>query len=239
MNNLTIADRQAMIDKANRLNAVQAVGLVPANYTKVELKVLEELLVQVNSAARFCRIDHAAYLNSIIERECKVAGMGQWERDQRVYLSYCRLAERYGIKPETLKSEVSTMKQWPYHERVEGLTVGHYRVIPAQLPRNIAIEILVDAAEGQRPVAWVQSACYEHIDMAHIEQAEKEQQPVATTNSYGTGGWITAQQWVDRHEIERMYMDGPTACVFHSSSGILRIESESPITFTTKEINQP
>ena len=59
--------KQQAIDKASRMNAIQSTGLVPANYTRAELNNIEELLVHVNSAARFCRIDHAIYLNNMIE----------------------------------------------------------------------------------------------------------------------------------------------------------------------------
>lgn len=234
MNNLLT--RQRAIDKASKLNVVQPTGLVPANYTKAELNDIEELLVHVNSAARFCRIDHAIYLNQMIERECAREGLSREDILKACYLSNSRLAARYGVKAETLRSEISTMKQWPYEQRVDGLTVAHYRVIPADMPRDIALQYLIDAAEGEWSVAELQSACYEELDAART-QPQQVYSPQPTGRQHT--GWEIAEQFVHRHEIERMVSDGPNRVVFHSSSGVLTIESDTPIRFTTKETNQP
>lgn len=233
MNNLLT--RQRAIDKASRLNVVQPTGLVPADYTKAELNDIEELLVHVNSAARFCRIDHAIYLNQMIEREYKRKGASREDILKACYLSNSRLAERYGVKAETLRSEISTMKQWPYEQRVDGLTVAHYRVIPAEMPRDIALQYLIDAAEEEWTVAQLQSACYEEIDSArtHVPIAYS---PPATGRLQT--GWEQAEQFVQRHEIERMVTDGPNRVVFHSTSGVLVVESDSPIRYITKENNR-
>jgi len=52
-------------------------------------------------------------------------------------------------------------------------------------------------------------------------------------------GWGLADQWLHRHEVERVVRDSATRYLIHSSSGVLTIESDTPIRFTTKEINQP
>ena len=224
--------KQQAIDKASRMNAIQSTGLVPANYTMAELNNIEELLVHVNAAARFCRIDHAIYLNKMIEREYKRKGASREDILKACYLSNSRLAERYGVKAETLRSEISTMKQWPYEQRVDGLTVAHYRVIPAEMPRDIALQFLVDAAEGEWSVAGLQSACYEELDSART-QVPVAYSPPATGRLQT--GWEQAEQFVMRHEIERMVTDGPNRVVFHSTSGVLVVESDTPIRYATRE----
>ena len=131
-------NRQLAIQKGGQ--HLTSVGLLPAEYTLADLEHIEEALVHGTSAMRFCRIDHANLVIERIHKEYRRGEISKAERDYRVNSVYVRLGSRYGVKSQSLKAECMAMKHWPYHARIEGLTVGHYSTVPVTIPKEIAKE---------------------------------------------------------------------------------------------------
>ena len=234
----SMLDKQEMIIRAGRLKAITSTGLVPASYTAADLLNLEEQLVFTTSAVRFCRIDHADMLNELIRSEWRDGRISWQERNHRINSSYMRLGERYGVKPESLRAEVSAMRRWSYDERIEGVTVQHYRVIPAAVPQCVATQLLIEASEQQWSVADLQSACYEQIDMSRQpEELSQELQDAMSSGKRDWKEWTYAEQWIHRNTVDRLVTDGPNRCVLHGDSGVLTIESDTEIRFIVQDPN--
>ena len=232
MNDLLI--QQEAIDRAGKLLAITPTGLVPATYTASELADLEQLVAYLGQAARFCRIDIAIAEIERVNAQYQRGKMTYAERSNFIQINNERLASMFGVKPGSLESEASTMKRWPQAQRVQGATVEHYRTIPAGMPQDHARQLLEDAVEGGWTTTKLRLACEGTKDQVVIDQP-----PSPLRRAYTDMDWAKAEQFCHYHEISSMRRETPTQVIFHSNgSGVLILESDTPIRYTVREHNQ-
>ena len=232
MNDLTPQQRQRMVDRGT--NNWSEVGIPQdRTYSVSDMDHIEEALVHVGSVLVLCRTD---YVNMRIQRIWDDNTLSYNQKRDKVSAEYSRLSERFGMKEASLRAQSLSMKRWPLERRLPGLTVKHYQMIRAEIPDDIADQLLEDAAEE----GWTSSELERHV-LEHIMSSQNngttEWEPSKNQTGTGNGwGWARrAEEWIREHEIESIRFPDERSVVLQSDGGVLTVKSSSPLTIETSQ----